>query len=261
MSGNLRLRDGVCYVAMFETAILNTPRRPWTLAASLTLQSAAAASVVLLSIITIEGLPMVTLPTPMPPVPAAPKPVEIVGTIIERVVRAQPTGIFTAPVRIPQRVAMIVEEVAPGNVSGATDGLVGTGLPAGMYAGVANSVYNQSTFTAPPPPPSKPGERTVAEAPVTRITVGGNVLQGKLIRPVTPVYPPLARQARISGTVKLNATVGRDGKVRELKVISGHPLLAPAAIEAVRQWLYQPTLLNGEPVEVNAPIEVHFTLN
>jgi periplasmic protein TonB len=70
----------------------------------------------------------------------------------------------------------------------------------------------------------------------------------------------LARNMRVSGTVKLHAIVARDGTVRELKVISGHPLLVQAAVEAVRQWLYQPTLLNGEPVEVNAPVDVHFTL-
>ena len=75
-----------------------------------------------------------------------------------------------------------------------------------------------------------------------------------------PGYPALARQARIQGTVHLAGIVGRDGSIQQLRVVSGHPLLVGAALAAVRQWLYQPTLLNGEPVEVFAPIDVTFTL-
>ena len=74
--------------------------------------------------------------------------------------------------------------------------------------------------------------------------------QAKLIRQPKPVYPPLAKQARISGVVHLTAVIAKDGTIQDLKVISGHPLLVQAAMEAVKQWVYQPTLLNGEPVEV-----------
>jgi len=75
-----------------------------------------------------------------------------------------------------------------------------------------------------------------------------------------PVYPPLARQARISGTVRLEAVIALSGVVQSLRVASGHPLLARAALDAVRQWVYQPTLLNGEPVEVLTQIDVNFKL-
>jgi len=78
---------------------------------------------------------------------------------------------------------------------------------------------------------------------------------------VQPQYPPLARQARVSGTVKLHAIIAKDGTVQELQVISGHPLLIQAALDAVRQWRYRPTLLNTEPVEVDTTIDVIFTLN
>jgi periplasmic protein TonB len=74
-------------------------------------------------------------------------------------------------------------------------------------------------------------------------------------------YPPLAKQARIQGVVRLNAIIGRDGSIQNLQVVSGHPLLAPAAIDAVKRWVYQPTLLNGEPVEVVTVIDVNFTLS
>ena len=86
------------------------------------------------------------------------------------------------------------------------------------------------------------------------------MLAAKIVRKVIPAYPPLARQARVSGTVQLLGVIGKDGTVQQLQVISGHPLLVSAAVEAVKQWLYRPTLLNGEPVEVVAPIDVNFTL-
>jgi protein TonB len=90
--------------------------------------------------------------------------------------------------------------------------------------------------------------------------VSGNVQQVKLLRQIEPVYPPLAKMARIQGTVRFTVIVGKDGAVQQLQLISGHPLLVPAAQEAVKQWVYQPTLLNGEPVEVLTQIDVSFTL-
>jgi len=95
---------------------------------------------------------------------------------------------------------------------------------------------------------------------IQRIRVGGNVQQAKLIYGPKPVYPPLAKQARIQGVVRLTAVIGTDGTIQNLQVVSGHPLLIPAALEAVKQWRYQPTLLNGEPVEVITQIDVNFTL-
>jgi len=81
-----------------------------------------------------------------------------------------------------------------------------------------------------------------------------------LVRKVIPMYPPIARAARISGVVRLIGIIGKDGSIQNLEIVSGHPMLARAALEAVRQWVYKPTLLNGIPVEVTAPIEVNFTL-
>src|ERR1019366_8942347 len=94
-----------------------------------------------------------------------------------------------------------------------------------------------------------------------RITIGGNVQQAKLVRQPKPVYPPLAKQARISGVVHLAAVISKDGTIQDLKVISGLPLLIPSALEAVKQWVYQRTLLNGEPVEVSTQIDVNYTLS
>jgi len=94
-----------------------------------------------------------------------------------------------------------------------------------------------------------------------RITIGGNVQQSKLVQQPRPVYPPLAKQARISGTVRLAVVIARDGTMQDIKVISGHPLFIPPTLEAVKNWVYQPTLLNGQPVEVATQIDVNFTLS
>ena len=90
--------------------------------------------------------------------------------------------------------------------------------------------------------------------------MGGQVQSAKLVNQAKPTYPPLARQARIQGTVRLEAVISKVGGIEELKVISGHPLLIQAALAAVQQWRYEPTLLNGVPVEVITTIDVNFTL-
>jgi TonB family protein len=98
-----------------------------------------------------------------------------------------------------------------------------------------------------------------AEMP-KRIQVDGNAQAANLITQVKPNYPPEAKQAGIQGTVQLQAVLGKDGKVQDIKVLSGEPVLAAAALDAVKQWVYRPTLLNGEPVEVKTTIDVNFTL-
>jgi protein TonB len=93
------------------------------------------------------------------------------------------------------------------------------------------------------------------------VRVSQGVSQGLLIRKVQPAYPPLARSARIQGTVVLQALIGKDGSIQNLRVVSGHPMLTNSALEAVRQWKYKPYYLNGEPVEVETTINVNFTLS
>ncbi len=97
--------------------------------------------------------------------------------------------------------------------------------------------------------------------PPQRIRVGGNVQQNKLVSQPRPVYPPDAKAQRIQGKVTLQAIIGKDGTVQSLEVLSGDPLLAGSAVTAVKQWVYQPTLLNGQPVEVQTQIDVNYTLS
>jgi protein TonB len=106
--------------------------------------------------------------------------------------------------------------------------------------------------------PVKPDLVKPVETPVV---VGGDVQSAKLLRQIVPPYPPPARQLRISGTVHLLGIIAKDGTIQRLQVLSGHPLLRQAALDAVSQWVYRPTVLNGQPVEVEAPIDVIFTLS
>jgi protein TonB len=117
--------------------------------------------------------------------------------------------------------------------------------------GVLGGVIGGMGGAPPPPKPKQTGP----------LRVGGNVQAARIINRVQPVYPPLARQTRISGTVRLHAIIGKDGTIQQLEVMSGHPLLQQSALDAVRQWRYQPTLLNGDPVEVDTTIDVIFSLN
>jgi TonB family protein len=109
-----------------------------------------------------------------------------------------------------------------------------------------------SLYAAAPPPPPPPGNQPEAQ----RIRVGGKVMEANLIRKVEPIYP----EARIEGTVRFTAIIGKDGRVMDLTLISGHPILLNSAMQAVKQWEYKPTLLNGQPVEVLTQIDVNFTL-
>ncbi len=105
--------------------------------------------------------------------------------------------------------------------------------------------------------PPKPQSLAKAEGPVR---VGGSVAEANLTNRVVPVYPPLARTAHVQGTVVFRAIIAKDGRIANLEVVSGHPLLIAAARQAVLQWRYRPTLLNGVPVEVATEITVHFSL-
>jgi TonB family protein len=106
---------------------------------------------------------------------------------------------------------------------------------------------------------SAAGQTDAPKKPM-RIRQGGNVAAASLLERVTPIYPPLARATRISGTVRLHAVIGTDGLVKQLEVLSGHPLLVQSALDAVRKWKYRPTTLNGEPVEIDTTIDVIFSL-
>ncbi len=238
---------------MFEELVVSSPHskktnKPWTMLVSMAFQVVFLAILLLIPLIYTEALPKALLatllvaPPPPPPPPPPPAKVEIIR---KPQVHLMDAGKLVAPKVIPKDIKIIKEEAEPdmGGMSGGVVGGVTGGSMGGTIGGVVGSV-------APPPPRQQ-----------SRIRVGGNVTAARVLNRVNPVYPPLARQTRISGTVRLHAIIAKDGTVQQLEVMSGHPLLVQAALDAVRQWRYQPTLLNGEPVEVDTTVDVIFSLN
>lgn len=245
---------------MFEDSLIESggrlrTRRGWTSLVSFALQIMIVAVMILIPLIFTEALPrtqlmtfLVAPPPPPPPPPPAAAPMKIVKVIQTDIVN----GELRTPTKIPQKVQMIKEDEAPPPVMAAA-GVVGGvpgGVPGGQMGGVIGGIVNAAS-NLPVPKIATP----------QRIRVSSGVVQGLLVRRVNPTYPPLARQARIQGVVILQAQISKEGNIENLQLISGHPMLAPAAIEAVKQWKYRPYLLNGEPVEVETTVQVNFTLS
>jgi periplasmic protein TonB len=255
---------------MFEDVFVDDAgktNRSWTVIVSFIIQCIMIVVAVIIPLIHFEVLPRTQLtsflvappPPPPPPPPPAAAPVKMVKVIP----RQFDAGKLMAPKAVPKDIAIIKEEELPPPSAGG-GGVVG-GIPGGgtggAVGGILGGVISAIPQAAPPPPP--PPVKVEAPKPVApqRIRVGGNVQSAKIVRQPRPVYPPLAKQARIQGVVRFTAIIARDGTIQSLQFISGHPLLAPSAMEAVKQWVYQPTLLNGEPVEVVTQIDVNFTLS
>jgi protein TonB len=183
-------------------------------------------------------------PPPPPPPPPAAAPVRVVKMVSEVV-----NGELRQPSKIPNKVQMIREDEAPPDLGAAgVPGGVPGGIPGGSAGGVIGGILSS---TAALPKIATP----------QRVRVSSGVSTGLLIKKVTPVYPQLAKQARIQGSVVLQAEISKEGTIQNLQLISGHPMLAPAAIEAVKQWRYKPYLLNGEPVAVETQVVVNFSLS
>jgi protein TonB len=245
---------------MFEEMVVSNAKnkktnKPWTVFISMVLQVFFLAILILIPLIYTEALPKTLMssillaPPPPPPPPPPPAPVQVVH--VKPTAHLMEAGKLVAPKAIPKDIKIIKEEEAPPDVGAGMVGGVPGGVAGGSMGGVIGGVIGGAGSTAAPPPP---------KVTPKRITVGGNVQAAHLVNRVQPTYPPLARQTRISGTVKLHAIIGKNGAVEQLQVVSGHPLLVQSALDAVKQWRYQPTLLNGEPVEVDTEIDVIFSL-
>lgn len=199
---------------------------------------------------------------PAPPPPPAPA-VKAAKVPVVRTARVF-SPVLTAPRVVPQHAAQLVEfnEAAPVLDLGGVEGGIPGGVPGGVLGGVIGAP--PQAILPPPPPPqvAKAPEPPPEHAPVPdRIEVASEIQEGMLQTMIHPVYPPIARQARIQGDVRLKAVIDRQGKIVELKVVSGNALLAAAARDAVERWRYRPTLLHGQPVEVVTNITVQFRLN
>jgi protein TonB len=246
------------YPDMFEQSILtNEPmgRKSGALFASASAQIVGVGVLLLIPLIYTEALPVAPLPLTLPlPVSQAPEPQAEATRVSHQTTRSRT---LTVPFRMP-----VLSSRAP---SAAVETTIDTGAP--QLTGTAYGLQAATDFGLADPHIARPLEPPPAPAaePVTPaaapIRVSGSVQAAKIVRKAVPQYPPLARQARVSGVVRLLGVIAKDGSVQRLEVISGHPLLQKAALDAVSQWLYHPTLLSGEPVEVFAPIDVIFTLS
>jgi len=241
----------------FVDAAGNT-NKSWTVTASLIGQMIAVSILILMPLIFTGVLPkaqlisMLTAPTP-PPAPPPPAPVE---KVLAKPAPRQFLGeVLWAPKTIPKQVAGILEDPL---IEGPSGNVV---APLGVVPGAPTQVIPGLVNAPPLPPPPVSAEREAALAAPLRIVVSRGVQSAKLVKKPVPAYPPLAKQARVQGTVKFTAIIGKDGAIQNLMLVSGHPLLIQAARDAVKQWLYQPTLLNGEPVEVVTEIDVNFALS
>ena len=185
-------------------------------------------------------------PPPPPLAPPAPTVARITPAPRRALINA---GKLLAPTVIPKTVVILKEEPLPPD-AGVVGGVPG-GVPGGQLGGVIGGIVSGSRSYVPSP---------VAQ-PKAPIRVGGRIKAPHPLAQPSPVYPMLARQARITGVVSIDAVIDTNGNVVEMRAVSGPPLLIPAALEAVRQWKYEPTYLNDQPVAVELIVTVTFNLD
>lgn len=235
---------------MFDQTFVNgleQTRKPATLALSLLMQVVTVAVLAAIPLVYTQTLPIAQLRNLIvaPPQPS-------VAHQAGRTQARPAFHAFVAPQLVaPARISTGIHDVqdAP---SAPEIGSV-TAVQPGSGPGI-DGLVAVTPQAAPPPLPLR--KKTSGS-----VRVGGNVAAANLIRSVQPVYPALAKAARVEGTVEFTATISREGNIENLTLVRGHPLLVTAARDAVAQWRYRPTLLNGEPVEVVTDIIVNFTLS
>jgi protein TonB len=239
---------------MFEDSLIESggklrTARGRTTTFSFVLEAIIVGVLVLIPLLFTEALPKAQLmmalvaPPPPPPPPPPAAPVHVVKQVQTDIINNQ----LRTPTKIPKKVEMIKEEEAPPPSMGVVGGITG-GVPGGSMNGVIGGIIGNTPVAVP-------------RVAVQRVRVSQGVTQGMVLHRVQPTYPPLARTARVQGSVVLAAVIGKDGTIQNLHVISGHPLLTQSALEAVKQWRYRPYILNGEPVEVDTQVTVNFTLS
>ena len=239
--------------SLIESAGVLKTKRPAATVVSLLLQSLLVAALAALPLLYTEALPKVSLTSLIAPGPPPPAPAPAPAQVEHRAAPPRESDLIGQRLREPRAIPRSIARIEESEVPVPAVPAGGPGVPGGTGDPSAANPLNAIVNLTPPAPVPRP----VVSSPL-RISEG--VAQGFLVHQVKPVYPPLARQARIQGAVLLQAIIGKDGCIENLRLVSGHPMLAPAAIEAVRQWRYRPYTLNREPVEVQTEITVNFVL-
>src|SRR5450631_1540952 len=237
---------------MFEDSLIESggklkTKRGRTTMFSFFLELGIIGFMILIPLLFTEALPnlqsaMSLVAPPPPPPPPPPAAVRIVTQVQTDTVNGQ----LRTPTKIPKKVEMIKEEEAPPPMMAGVVGGVPGGIPGGSMGGVMGGIVGSTAL--------------IPKVAVQRIRVSSGVTQGLVVHRVEPLYPAIAKAAHVQGTVILAAVIGKDGTIQNLHVVSGHPLLQGAAMDAVKQWRYRPYILNGEPVEVDTQVVVNFTL-
>jgi periplasmic protein TonB len=245
---------------LLETTTLQGWRRSLATLLSLILQCSLLATLLIIPLIYTETLPsqqfLTFLVAPPPPPPPPPPASAAAAKVVQRIQSDIVDGSLRTPSRIPQKIRMIREdeEAPPATAFGGVGGGVPGGIPGGQAGGVIGGIISSTSSLSAIP-------KLAAPVAPKRIRISQGVTKGSLIRKIEPTYPPLAQAARIQGEVVLGAIISKTGEIENLALISGHPMLVPAAMAAVKQWRYRPFLLNNEPVEVDTTITLTFELS
>jgi protein TonB len=254
---------------MFEQSVIpgsTKGKRVWTTCVGVTGQALLVTAMVVAPMLWPQVMPTATFTLLVPHAPAgrpkgSPAAKKQPANVAAIRKPFRPTG-FVQPAAIPARIEIVsdlnraVAYSTVGDPGVGIDGGIGDGSRTGVLADVLRAGQEVQRVVVHPVEPPKP-----VTATIPRFVRGGNVREPRLIHRVEPRYPPLAIAAHLQGVVQLGGVIAVDGHIAELSVESGNPLLVPAALEAVRQWRYEPTLLNGEPIEVATSIFVTFILN
>ena len=225
------------------------PANPWAAIGSLAFISVLVLALIVIPLFRTEPLPKRETLTMLYLQPQA------AGSNATKLQAPKPKPTFT-PTSIAIPTVHKTQEAPPPPV-GTSAGVV-AGVPGGVVGGIPDGVLSEVlSSTRSVPAPAKMPDPT----PVKRIRVASRVVEANLIHDVTPQYPAEAGRARLEGPVVLMAVIGQDGRVKDVRVESGLPILAQAAIDAVKQWRYKPYLIDGEPVEVDSRITINFTLS
>lgn len=239
--------------SLFASSSVASPRRGWTAIVSFTIQTMFVGTLIVLPLLFTQVLPLPhwdqLISVPSAPAPAPPQPV--VHETPQRWNSNMAEGHMLVPPRIPDRIAHVVETGPPPQLGIADAGVYGSTNSGIVGDGVIGSILNGMHTSSVHP----------TLQPLKRVPLSTGVSEGLLIHKVTPTYPSLALAAHVQGEVILQAVIGKDGTIQNLRAISGPPMLVKSALDAVQQWRYRPYLLNNEPVEVETQIHVRFTIS
>jgi protein TonB len=211
---------------------------------------------ILLPLIYPEALPKAAMqmalvaPPPPPPPPPPPAPPEVIHVAPVHVKSEMMNNQLTAPTRIPHDIKIVAEKEQPPSSGFGVAGMEGLagGAPGGVIGGIFGGKGAAPIVKVKPPEPPR------------KINISAGVAVGNLVQKTQPIYPPIAKAARVSGTVVLQATISKTGTIENLRVMSGPAMLQQSALDAVKTWRYRPYLLNNDPVEVETTVNVIFTL-